>query len=228
MYKEVITKTVLLGTGFVLMAGSFESVQAQYRRDNRDTTVVRRETTVVVKRDHRRSPDRRYNDRGYRDNYRDNYRRPRRPKPKVHHHHHHKDYKKPSNLSVGLAVGAAALATAAVLTCAPEVVDANVKVTERILLDVASMEDFADEATFQAEVQKIVSTPVDAKTKVGMLFVNLGINAENYEDVFAFIGAREVPIKAVEALVANLDMDRQNAEVLAAKLQQGLLGSLNR
>lgn len=136
-----------------------------------------------------------------------------RPPPPPHHgSHHHHDHHDVDYYD---------------FSCAPEVVEGNLKATERVLKEASESEAFANEVKFQKQLEELSNPELETQAKINILFKDLGISPENYEEIYAFVGAREVPIKAVDALRENLEMSKENAELLAGKVQKALLGSMN-
>lgn len=109
--------------------------------------------------------------------------------------------------------------------CAPEVVDGNVKATDRTLNALAASSQFAAAKTFRAQVSKI-SKMKQSADKADQYLALVGIDASNSEAVVDFIGAREVKAQWLSSLEKNSGLSSQQAEVVATKLQTVLRGGL--
>jgi hypothetical protein len=111
------------------------------------------------------------------------------------------------------------------VSCAPEVAEANVKVTERILNDLTARPEFANAAQFKAEIANMQTLPQEQK--IPKYFGVMGIDSSNQTDVLNFIGAREIDQKVIDNASKNLSLTNEQAKILAVELQSGLLGSLS-
>ena len=111
------------------------------------------------------------------------------------------------------------------VACAPEVVDGNVKATDRTLKTLAASSDFATAKTFKAQVSKI-SAQDSAGVKADQYLALAGIDSKDSEAVVEFIGAREVKGQWLNALEKNSNLSSSQAETVAKQLQTVLRGGL--
>lgn len=109
--------------------------------------------------------------------------------------------------------------------CANEVVEGNVKATDRVLKNLAASSDFASAKSFRAQVSKI-SKQKQAGNKATQYLALAGIDANNSEAVVEFIGARDIKGQWLSSLEKNSGLTSEQAEVVASKLQNTLRGSL--
>lgn len=135
------------------------------------------------------------------------YDRPRRDYPR-----HPRRYPRRDTVVVGAA-------------CAPEVLEGNVKATDRTLAGLAKSEQFAQATTFQSEVARIAKIQ-DAAEKSAAYFDLVGVDATDSKQVVEFIGAREVSGAQLVELQRNADLSAEQANTVASKLQATLKGGL--
>ena len=109
--------------------------------------------------------------------------------------------------------------------CAPEVVDGNVKATDRALSELAASSAFASAKTFRAQVSKIATVKKSAD-KADQYLALVGVDAGNSEAVVEFIGARDVKGQWLSSLEKNSNLTSKQAEAVATKLQNVLRGGL--
>ena len=109
--------------------------------------------------------------------------------------------------------------------CAPEVLEGNVKATDRTLADLAKSSQFAQAATFKSEVARIAKIQ-DAAEKSAAYFDLVGVDATDSKAVVEFIGAREVSNSQLAELQRNADLTAEQANTVASKLQTALKGGL--
>jgi hypothetical protein len=108
--------------------------------------------------------------------------------------------------------------------CAPEVVDGNLKATDRTLSELAASSEFAGAVTFKAELHRIQG--LAPEMRITEYFKSVGIDAGNTEQVANFIGAREVQNENLAALKSNMKLSDQQARTLIQSLAVSLAGGL--
>ena len=111
------------------------------------------------------------------------------------------------------------------VSCAPEVVDGNVKATDRTLKTLAASSQFANAKTFKAQVSKISALKKSGE-KANKYLALVGIDAHNSQAVVDFIGAREVKGQWLNSLEKNSRLTSAQAETVARELQSVLRGGL--
>lgn len=109
--------------------------------------------------------------------------------------------------------------------CAPEVVDGNVKATDRILANLAKSQDFAGAKTFKSQISKIAGLKKSGE-KANQYLALAGIDARNSEEVVEFVGARSVKAQWLNSLEKNSGLSAKQAETVATQLQNALRGGL--
>lgn len=109
--------------------------------------------------------------------------------------------------------------------CAPEVVEGNVKATDRTLSTLVRSSEFAGATTFKNEVARI-SSMKNSSAKTTEYLKLVGIDANDSEEVMSFIGARQVSAKHLNQLERSADLSSHQANLVAQKLQSALKGGL--
>ena len=111
------------------------------------------------------------------------------------------------------------------MSCAPEVVNGNIAATDRVLNDALSLSEFSNSEKFKAEMAVINNS--QANEKLEKYFSILGIDPKNKEEVVQFIGSRKIDQKYIDKLGSSFEVSPTQAQSLAEKVQEALLGSLN-
>ena len=111
------------------------------------------------------------------------------------------------------------------VSCAPEVVDGNVNATERTLNEVVATPQFASATAFRAEIQSIAKLK-NQNAKVTKYFALIGIDGSSNEAVANFIGARNINPEWITNLQRATQLNDQQADVVARRLQIALRGNL--
>lgn len=109
--------------------------------------------------------------------------------------------------------------------CAPEVLEGNVKATDRTLTDLAKSSEFASASTFKSEVSRIAAMK-DVNAKTAAYFDMVGVDAADSKQIVEFVGAREVSNAQLAELQHSADLSAEQATVVAKSLQQALKGGL--
>lgn len=107
--------------------------------------------------------------------------------------------------------------------CAPEVVEGNLKATDRVLTELSQTPDFANAKKFKSEVVRIQKLSPD--DRVNEYLKEAGINPQSEDEIVRFIGERGPQEKNVAALKAHMGLSDQQAQVVIQRLTQALAGN---
>ena len=110
------------------------------------------------------------------------------------------------------------------LGCAPEVVEGNLKATDRILVNLAAQPAFAGADKFRAALAQLRG--VDSASKIKAYKDYLGIT--NTAEYVAFLKARTNGDRRVfiQNTMSNLDLSENQGEILVEELSKALVGEL--
>jgi hypothetical protein len=109
------------------------------------------------------------------------------------------------------------------LACAPAVLENNLDRVQRVLTDIANRPEFRPAQRFQQMVKDYVSAKTPAE-KIGILKKSAGIESD--EDLIAFMGARSIEKKHVEALNSSLSLDSTQSTTILSEIAGALRGDL--
>lgn len=110
-------------------------------------------------------------------------------------------------------------------SCAPEVVEGNVAATERTLKTVVATPQFANAAAFKSTLQSIAKLK-SQNAKVAKYFALIGVDGSNNEAVVNFVGARDIKPEWITNLQRSTQLNDQQADIVARRLQTALRGNL--
>jgi hypothetical protein len=133
-------------------------------------------------------------------------------------------YPYPSGYGCGF-YGCSDVVYAGSVDCAPEVVEGNVKATDRTLKTLASSSAFADAKTFKKEVARI-SSMKNNSDKTNNYLALIGIHPEDSAAIVEFIGARDIKGAWLVDLQRNSGLSADQAEQAAKAVQSALRGGL--
>ncbi len=109
-------------------------------------------------------------------------------------------------------------------SCAPEVVEGNVKATDRVLAGLSSSPEFSNASQFRSVVREI--RDASANARVARYFALIGIDSRDSAAVADFIGAREIRGQWLSSLERTTGVSGAQADLVASKLQTALRGDL--
>lgn len=111
--------------------------------------------------------------------------------------------------------------------CAPEVQEANLSATDRVLKELSGSKNFENATRFKellAQIQEFKSEP----QKIGAYFSLVGVRGDQVDEVAQFVGVREGQSteRYLSALMQNAELNREQAEAVAQAVRAALRGNL--